>query len=105
MNDTHEKPRKVHKRRATPIQPQSRSGNLNHDVMDVRSMGEELGCSAAWASMQVKRIMTRLAALTIEGVTGEEPSLMRAKTLAVDPNFQNLVVELLKEKGNETRNS
>lgn len=98
MNDIDKKPRKVHKRRKTPIQPQSRCDDLEYEVMDVRAMGKELGCSAAWASMQVKRIMTKLAEQTIKGMTGERPTEEHAKALAVNPHFQNLVVKLLKEK-------
>jgi hypothetical protein len=98
MSDTDKKPRKEHKRRATPIQPQCRSDELDYETMNVRELGDELGVSAAWASMMLKKTMTRLAAVTIEGMTGEKPTLNAAKTLAVHPEFQNLVVKLLKEK-------
>lgn len=93
-------------RRATPIQPQSRCDELDYEMATVRHMGDELGCSAAWASMMLKRTMTRLAAITIQGMTGEKPTLKAAKTLAVNPEFQNLVARLLQERdGEDTRRS
>jgi len=102
MNDMTKKPRAKSKprkpRTIESMQPTSRGDELDADVLDVRALGQELGCSAAWASMQVKRIMTKLAATTIREIRGDDPTLKEAQHLAVTPEFQNLVIELLKEK-------
>ena len=81
------------------VAPKNNGGQLQGEVLGVRQIAEELDCSYVWAAKLVRRALEKVARETIEKTRGEKPTAREVMRLAASAEFQNLVIQLLKEKG------
>jgi hypothetical protein len=87
------------------VAPKNNGGQLQGEVLGVRQIAEELDCSYVWAAKLVRRALEKVARETIEKTRGEKPTSREVMRLAASAEFQNLIIQLLKEKDREARQS
>jgi hypothetical protein len=87
------------------VAPKNNGGQLEGDVVGVRQIAEELDCSYVWAAKCVRRALEKVARETMTQVRGEKPPAREVMRLAASAEFQNLVIQLLKERDREAHQS
>jgi hypothetical protein len=81
------------------VAPKSTSGRVEGEVAGCREVAAEMDCSYVWAAKLIRRALEKLARETMTQVRGEKPTAKEVMRLAAQPEFQNLVRQLLIEKG------
>ena len=87
------------------VAPKSTSGRVEGEVLGVRQIAEELDCSYVWAAKVCRRALEKIARETMEKTRGEKPTAREVMRLAASAEFQNLIIQILKEKDREARQS
>jgi hypothetical protein len=80
------------------VAPKSTSGRVEGEVAGCRAVAAEMDCSFVWAAKLTRRALEKIARATMENVRGEKPTAKEVMRLAAQPEFQNIVRQLLIEK-------